>query len=428
MIWIYRLIFLPALILSSPVYLRRMFKRGGYGSDFGERFGRVKPLPPKRPGVRRIWLQAVSVGEILAIGPLLRSLAARGDNEVYLTTTTSTGYALAREKYASLTVAVGYFPLDFWSFSARAWRQVDPDIILLAEAEAWPEHVRRARRRGVPVVLLNARLSDRTFRRYSRIPSIARSLFRNMSVILPSSSEDARRFTALGVPAAKLKPTGNMKFDVTIEPLAEDAQVALHESLGFPRGCRILLGSSTWPGEERALLGVFADLREANRDWRLLIVPRHAERRSEVVEELRRTQLAWHLRSNGQVRSDGVDVLVADTTGELQKLTQLADLVFVGKSLPPNVGGQTPIEAASLGKPILFGPNMTNFRDASRSLVACGAAEAVADPSALGEAIRRLMGSDSERSRMANAATHWHRENQGATVRTVAEIARFLKE
>lgn len=427
MIWIYRLVFLPALILASPVYLRRMFRRGGYGQDFGEHFGRVKPLPPKRAGVTRIWLQAVSVGELLAVGPLLRALAARGDNEVYLTTTTSTGYALAREKYAALAIAIGYFPLDFWTFSARAWRRVDPDLVLLAEAEAWPEHVRRARTRGVPILLINARLSDRSHRRYSRAPALARALFRNVSIILPSSGADARRFAALGIPAAKLKPAGNLKFDVAIPPMSPAERDALRASLGFSDGARILLGSSTWPGEEEALLDWFENANGAGSRLRLLIVPRHAERRGEIEKLLEGRRVRWHLRSRGPVPAEGVDVLVADTTGELQKLTQLADLVFVGKSIPPNNGGQTPIEAASLGKPLLFGPNMSNFRDAAGSLVAIGAAEVVADAGALQHAAARLMADEGARSRMAAAAARLHLESKGATSRTIEEIARFLE-
>jgi len=426
MIWIYRLIFLPALILASPVYLRRMFRRGGYGEDFGERFGRVKPLPPKRPGVKRIWLQAVSVGEILAVGPLLRLLHERGDNEVYLTTTTSTGYSIAREKYAGLVLAVGYFPVDFWPFSVRAWRRVAPDMVLLAEAEAWPEHVRRARKRGLPVLLLNARLSDRTFRRFSNVPTIARRLFRAMTMILPSSPEDAGRFAALGVPPARMRMTGNLKFDVSIIPIPPEARASLLSSLGFDDGGRILLGSSTWPGEEEALVDVLATARAGGGDWRLLLVPRHAERRSEIEALLRGSPFRWHLRSTGPVPAGGVEILVADTTGELQTLTQLADLVFVGKSIPPNDGGQTPIEAAALGKPLLFGPNMTNFKDAAASLVAIGAAEVVADAVSLQSSVKRLMADSGACVGMAAAAERWHVENQGATTRTVAEIAAFL--
>ena len=151
MIWLYRLLFLPALLVALPYYALRMFRRGGYAEGFSHRFGRI-PVPAKRPGVRRIWIQAVSVGEIGAVEPLLRELAARPDTEVVLTTTTSTAYRLAREKLSGLTVATGIFPLDFCPFSRAAWKRVAPDMVVLTEGELWPEHLHRAHRTGVPAV------------------------------------------------------------------------------------------------------------------------------------------------------------------------------------------------------------------------------------------------------------------------------------
>src|SRR5476649_1069845 len=144
MIWIYRLIFIPALLLLAPYYLWRMRRRGGYTENFGGRLGWTDVLPAKVAGRKRIWLQAVSVGEMLAIAPLLEAFHREGHTEVYLSTTTSTGYRLAKEKYAALTIGIGYFPLDFWAFSARAWRQVQPDLAILMEGERWPEHVHQA--------------------------------------------------------------------------------------------------------------------------------------------------------------------------------------------------------------------------------------------------------------------------------------------
>ena len=155
MLWLYRILFPFVALVLAPGYLLRMRRRGGYRANFAQRFGALPALPPKRTGVPRVWLQAVSVGEMLAIGPILEGLRRDGA-EVYLTTTTSTGYRLAQEKYAGLVLGIGYFPLDWWPFSARAWRRLAPDLVILTEGERWPEHLQQARRRGVPVVSINA--------------------------------------------------------------------------------------------------------------------------------------------------------------------------------------------------------------------------------------------------------------------------------
>jgi 3-deoxy-D-manno-octulosonic-acid transferase len=158
MIWIYRLLFPFALLAASPYYLLRMRRRGGYGDGFWHRFGMPPRIPPRRPGVRRIWLQAVSVGEMLAVEPILRALSAEG-TEVVLTTTTSTGFRVAAERYGPLTTGIAYFPVDWAPFSARAWGAIDPDLAVVTEGERWPEHFRQAARRGVPVVCINASAS-----------------------------------------------------------------------------------------------------------------------------------------------------------------------------------------------------------------------------------------------------------------------------
>src|SRR5688572_11059463 len=168
MLWLYRLIFLPALIVLAPYYLWRMRRRGGYGAKFSQRFGSHHRLPPKMPGVRRIWLQAVSVGEVLAIDPVIQKLTAESNAEVYLTTTTSTGFQLARERFGQRVVGLGYFPIDWWLFSRRAWTSILPDLVILTEGERWPEHIHQANRRGVPVIGMNARLSDRSYQRMRR--------------------------------------------------------------------------------------------------------------------------------------------------------------------------------------------------------------------------------------------------------------------
>lgn len=426
MIWLYRVLFLPALLAASPYYLWRMRKRGGYAEGFGGRFGDVPELPAKTAARKRVWLQAVSVGEMLAIGPLLEGLKRDGC-ETYLTTTTSTGYALAKEKYALLTIGIGYFPLDFWMFNARAWRQVQPDLCILMEGERWPEHVRSARARGVPVVCVNARLSDRSFRRSARFKWAVQALGRGITKILAAAKRDEQRFRALGFAPQQLATTGNLKLDVSIPLLDDAARATLRREVGLPPDGLVLLGSSTWPGEEDALLEALKKARGDGHRVSLLIVPRHAERREELRALLDHSGFSFHFRSQGAAPT-AVDVAVGDTTGELRKLTQLADLVFVGKSLPPHDGGQTPVEAAILGKPVLHGPMMTNFRDIVRSLTDAAAVRRVATHEELVRAAVELLEDATEREQLAGAARAWSEANRGATERTLAVIRAELAQ
>ncbi|MES2693671.1 MAG: glycosyltransferase N-terminal domain-containing protein [Verrucomicrobiota bacterium] len=429
MLWLYRLAFLPILLFAAPYYLLRMRKRGGYGEAFGHRFGGHPALAPKRPGGARVWLQAVSVGEMLAIGPLLRALHAEGV-EVYLTTTTSTGYALAKKDYAALTLGIGYFPIDWWLFVTRAWRKIDPDVVVLAEGERWPEHLHQAASRGVPVLCINARLSDRSYARLRRFRPAVRLMTEGVTRLLACSKHDEERFADLGVPREKLATTGNIKLDVQITPLSDAEKAQLRRELGLPDGL-LLLGSSTWPGEEAALLAAWGQARADGLRCSLLLVPRHAERRGEIERELEQARdvsvghdghpLRYHFRSRGAAAGE-VEVAVGDTTGELRKFTQLADLVFVGKSLTPHTEGQTPVEAAALGKPILVGPGMSNFRAIVDDLKARGAVREVRDPAALTAAVTELLRDGSKRATLAEAAVQWRRENGGAVGRTLVEI------
>jgi len=423
-IWLYRILFLPLLLVASPYYLWRMRRRGGYGEAYWQRMGRTVPLPAKRPGVKRLWVQAVSVGEMLAVAPLLERLNRAGGVEIYLTTTTSTGYQLAREKYAQLTIGIGYFPLDFCVFSERTWQRVQPDLCVLMEGERWPEHIHQAAVRGVPVLCVNARLSDRSYRRTRRFGFLIRPLSRGLTRILCSSAQDERRFQGIGFAPERLATTGNLKLDVEIPALPPADLATLRRKLGLPDGL-VLLGSSTWPGEEAVLVEALRAARAKGLPVSLLLVPRHAERRAELRALLETTTLKHHFRSAGAAPGS-VDVAVGDTTGELRKFTQLADLVFVGKSLDPHDGGQTPVEAAILGKPVLHGPHMTNFRDIIRGLTEAGAVRRVENPADLIAASVALLQDDVQRAKLAAAARAWHEANRGATDRTLAEINAHL--
>lgn len=423
MIWVYRLLFPFMLVAMAPRYLLRMRRRGGYGGAFWHRVGVPPRMASRAPGTRRVWLQAVSVGEVLAIEPILRALVSEGI-EVVLTTTTSTGYRVAADRRLPFA-AVAYFPIDWMPFSAPAWRRIDPDLAVVAEGERWPEHLRQAAARGVPVLCINGRISDRSFRRLRRFPPAASFVLGGITRLLASSGEDAARFRTLGYPSDRMEVTGNIKLDVEIPRLGVGDLAALRRTLGLPARSLVLLGSSTWPGEEAALIGALLGARAKGIGCSLLLVPRHAERRPEIEKLLGTTGLSYHFRSQGPAPGE-VDVAVGDTTGELRQLTQVSDVVFVGKSLAPHTEGQTPVEAAILGKPVLFGPGMGNFRSIARDLLGRGAARPVDDAADLGAKAAVLLLDPSQREAMAEAAARWHSENGGAVRRTLEAIREEL--
>jgi 3-deoxy-D-manno-octulosonic-acid transferase len=432
MIWFYRLLYLPALLIALPYYILRMWRRGGYRRNFQHRFGRFKRLPVPREGKKRIWLQAVSVGEIFAIAPLITALQAQANIEIVLTTTTSTAYAEARKRYKDQVLSIGIFPLDFWLFSRTAWSRIQPDAIILTESELWPEHLHQAQKRGVPAFLINARISDNSFKHYKQVPHLAKRLLCKLDHVFTASDLDQSRLIELGVEASRVSSTGSIKFDVSIgTQLSAEEKQTLRTELGFISTQNaspfVLLGSSTWPGEEQALLQIQQAVTQTGVDCRLLLVPRHAERGPELKRLLSSQSQSWHQRSTKLSPAGSIKIHLADTTGELARLSQAADLAFIGKSLAPKVGGQTPIEAAGLGLPILMGPNMNNFKLVSKSLVKAGAAHVVKNVEQLESVILKLVKDPAARDRMSAAGREWHQRSKGSSQRIATAILEALK-
>ena len=430
MIWFYRLLYLPGLLIALPYYILRMWRRGGYAKSFQHRFGRFHRLEPVAAGKKRIWLQAVSVGEVLAVGPLIDALQKDTNIEIVLTTTTSTGYSEARKRYTGTVKSIGIFPLDFWLFSLTTWNRIQPSAVILTESELWPEHLHQARKRKIPAHLVNARISDTSFKRYQQVPILARRLLKKFRGIYAASELDHARLLQLGCPEEHIHSTGSIKFDVAIgERCSEEARNALKEDLGFraiDKKVFILLGSSTWAGEESALLEAQRAVMAAGIDCRLLLVPRHVERAPEVLKLLKAQDLPWYQRSTGDTVPENLAIHLADTTGELAHLSQIADLAFIGKSLAPNEGGQTPIEAAGLGVPVLMGSKMNNFKDVAKSLIRAGAAMTVEHADELRSEVLKLAKDQSSRVNMQQAGLEWHKRNSGSSQRIAEQILKSL--
>ncbi len=413
-----------------PYYGWRMIRRGGYAKDFSHRFGLVKKLPACPLGKKRVWIQAVSVGEIGALSELIKKLSRRQDIELVVTTTTSTAYKILREKFAKDCFWCGVFPIDFLPFSRTAHKRIRPHLCVLMEGELWPEHMHQARARGAKILLVNARLSDRSFARYSKVKPLAKRIFSKLSAIMASSAEDAERFISLGANPSCVSVAGNMKFDTAPEKiLSKDERAELKKSLGFGEGSLVMLGSSTWPTEEKMLVDALVGIRGKfpRTDCRLLLVPRHAERRAEIIELLEKSKLPYCVRTQNRVAPEGTLVYLADTTGELSVLTQCADFAFIGKSLDPNDGGQTPIECAALGVAISYGKNMTNFRPACKALEKLGAALKAETHAQAAENLERLAKDKPLRDSLAKNAKLWHDSNCGSSERVFEKILSELK-
>ncbi len=427
-IWLYRLLLPVAALFSAPYYLRRMLRRGGYGKDLRKRFGLWPRLPKQKPGSRRIWIQAVSVGELSSIATLLHYLTEVDNLEIVLSGTTSTGLKLAAERHGSRVLAHGPFPLDWLPFSALAWRRIRPDLIAMVDSELWPEHLRQARRRNIPAVILNARLSNRSHARLARA-GLFRSLLLPPNLNVFASSEKQReRWLEVGALKQQTLATGNLKFDSASLSLPDaEERNALLDEFGFPSDSLVIAGISTWPGEEKALLDALRAAHEANIPASLLLIPRHAERRNELRSLLSQaSDLTHHFRSDKRQAPGDTSAYIADTTGELTKLIRCADLAFVGKTLHPHHGGQNPAEPAAIALPLLIGPNYQNFTEACESLLQTEAAELVPDSDSLRQTVLRLLRSPEERSRTGQAARQWAKAHDGAASRTLQAIRDLL--
>jgi len=418
------------LCCMAPGALIKMRRRGGDWRDFGQRFGRwneerlkaLKALP--KPSL--IWMHAVSVGEVGVARKLIAELLKQQPGRaIVLTTTTPTGHRLAleiEEAFPQRVVAL-YSPLDL-SFVARrvlaAWQ---PAQIVLVEAEVWPNILHQATKLGIPVTLVNARLSHRSEKRYRQFKGIIAPVFGMLSRVCVQEPEDVLRWEGLGVDRSRITLTGSIKYDPQ-GSAADPSQVqAFQEILNRTglAGRLLLLAASTHAGEEVALAKVFQSLQSTHPELGFLVAPRHYERGAEVMAGLQGLGLQPVQRSQPQTFA-ATDVLVIDSTGELKAWQELASIVVIGKSFLAE-GGQNPAEAVMAGKPVLFGPHMENFEPLVKLLLEAGGAWQVPGLAALTEALRLLLADPGRGSAQASAGRSALMKHQGATQKTASLLA-----
>jgi 3-deoxy-D-manno-octulosonic-acid transferase len=400
-----------------PVFLVRKVWRGGYPLALAERFGFV----PLAPGPDRFWVHAVSVGEVMAAVPLVHALRRRWpDVEVVLSTVTATGDRVARARLSDAAAAF-VFPLDLGSAMRRAVRRVRPRCFIALETELWPNLLRALHTGGVPAVLANGRISDRSFRRYLRVRRLFRRVLDHVALCAMQSEEDARRIIALGARPDRVVVTGNLKMEA---PHGEAGAERLWRNLLHLGTERIWIAGSTHRGEEAAVLDAFGELRRGGEALCLILAPRHPERVDEV-EALARDRGFAPVRRSRLAGAAPSDVILLDTVGELAALYAVADVIFVGGSLVP-IGGHNVIEPALHARPVVFGPHMGNFRDAAALLLKAGAGIQLRDAAELAPTLRTLLGDPGARQRLGEAAWTAVRAHQGACARTIEALEALL--
>jgi 3-deoxy-D-manno-octulosonic-acid transferase len=417
--WVYEALLVVALVAYLPkaLWRRRLPHRG-----WRMRLGRYPAsIHESLRGARPIWVHAVSVGEVSAARPLVDALAARAPGEpLVLSTITPGGFDVASKHLGDRGVAI-YFPLDVRRCVRRALDALHPRALLLLESELWPTAVRLTQARGIPIVIVNGRVSMRTYRRAQRLIPWLGGLLRYVDLFLMQSETDADRIIRLGALPASVQVTGNLKWEASLA--ARPAPAMVEETagwLGLNGQERLIVGGSTHRGEEAELLRALQALRASHGSVRLLLAPRHLERLAEVEGLVQQAGFSSRRLSHAP-RGARWDVGLVDTFGQLPRYYGLASAVFIGGSLIPH-GGQNPLEAASLGKPIVFGPSMHNFTDIASQLTSHQAARQLSGAAQLLPALRGLLQDPASAHAMGRRAQELTERSRGALQRTLEAL------
>ncbi len=428
-LWYWSPISYAAFALALPYYALRILTAAKYRAGLRQRLTLFSNEEQQQlSSGRYIWMHTVSVGELMAARPIIERLKIEFPAfKILVTTVTETGQDLA-QKLDIVDTAI-YLPLDIFPLCRKVMSLVDPACLIIMETELWPNFIRSALDAKVPLFLVNARLSDKSFKNYLHFKRLFTPILAPFTGILAQSEEDRQRFLQIGAPEKIVSAMGNIKFEAASQIGDSATRMHWREIFQIQEDELLLLGGSTFPGEESMLVQVATDLRNQNIPLRLAIAPRHVERSASILDELKNLDVPVILRSqiNEHAKIDPRSVILMDTIGELGSAYSAADIVFMGKSICGR-GGQNPIEPAAWGKPILFGENMQNFRDIAPMLIKGGAAQSVADRAALTNACYALCQSSQRRDQMGQMARDIVKQNQGALDHIIEAVSPILRE
>jgi len=424
---LYNLTLLAGLALLAPYYAFRILVTGKYRASIAQKLGRLPDgTIASLRGRPRIWIHAVSVGEVTAAAPVVAALRGKLPGAcILLSTGTETGQAMAK-RLAPQATAYLYFPLDLPWVVKSVIAKIVPDIVVLTETELWPNFLRHCAKRGIPAVMINGRISPRSFRRYSRTSFFWKGVLESVLEIGVISGVDADRIRAIGAAPQKVRIMGNAKYDSIASRVSGEAWSRKAAQMQMTADTRVLVAGSTHEGEEAVVLNAYRGLLRDFPDLRLILVPRHPERgaalRDLVAQEGHACILMSEIRAG---RQPGGEVVVVDVIGELFGLYSLASVVYCGGSLVPK-GGQNILEPAAWGKVVFYGPSMEDFQDEKALLEEAGAGVCVRDGQELLEGMKRILSDPEELRRRGAEGQRRVLSSRGAAERYAAMIIKNL--
>ena len=413
-----------------PYFFFKMLTTRKYREGIPERFGFIASGKNGKlansASARTLWVHAVSVGETRAVMPVVKLLKNRDPAlRVVFSTVTRTGQETARKDGAGLIDGLIYFPLDLSWAAGNTVRAINPAVFVVVEKEVWPNCFRALARRGVPIIVVNGTISERSYRRFKKLGFFFRGVFGLVSSFCARTDGDRERAVGLGVAPERAVTTGNIKFDLT--PPSTDARFpdGLKKALGIGGAGLVIVAGSTHAGEEEEVLAAFKELQRDFSDLKLVIAPRHPERFTEVASLIKKTGLSWTRRSDGGGKPGSVVLL--DTVGELMMVYSFATVAVVGGSIATGIGGHNLLEPAYYGKPVVYGENLSTYMEMAEMLEAAGGGVRVGKGELYG-ALFKLLGDKSLREEMGARARALVEANRGAAAKSVAIIEEHLKK